>query len=100
MNDKEIYKKVTIMNSVLDLSGGEKYKKITIYSDFVNRNADYAIINYEKNGDEFEKKIPSSAIKYALEEFEKQKKKNIVYGKDVEVMNVNDIIEKAYIHKK
>ncbi len=75
------------------LKGDEKYIKITIYSDFVNKNTDYAVIDYEKSGVEgiLQKEIPSWEIKNALAEFALQKKKKVKYGKEVEVININKI---------
>ena len=96
--EDEKYKKVTINDSILDLSS-EKYQKITIYSDFTNMGADYAVIDYEKDNEVFQKEIPGAAIKFALAEFEVQKGKKIAYGKDVEVKNVNDVIEEKKRNK-
>lgn len=92
------------MNYILNFDDGERYKKVTIYSDLVNRDADYAIIDYEKNlghihEDNLQKKVPSMLIRDALAEFQTQEQRKIVYGKDVEVKNVNELINERKQNK-
>ena len=85
------------MNYILNTNDGERYKKITIYSDLINRDADYAIIDYEKNighirENNLQKKVPGMLIRDALTEFQMQEGRKIVYGKDVEVKDVNELL--------
>ena len=77
------------------MNNGERYEKITIYTNFVDKNADYAIIDYTNGNQTLQKKIPSWEITDALSEFEFQMKRRIVYGKDVEVKNVVDYLNKG-----
>ena len=79
------------MKNILNFQNFEAYMKISVYTDDINHNNDYAIIKYRVYSPnlsfkEYSKKIPGYLIGRAIGEFEHQKGKKLDYGKEFEVL--------------